>query len=193
MQLCCHAAAELTKHAYIVGQSSKQCSYVAMQLRNLTNMNILWVKVASSAVMLPCSCGTWQTCIYYGPKQQVMQLCCHAAADLNKHEYIMGQSSKQCNYVAMKLRNLTTCNRQCSYVAMQLQNLTNIHIYIYFYYYGPKWQAMQLCGRAAVELDKHAKAESNAVMLPYSCRTYLTCIYVWDKCVAELPCSCRIC
>ena len=74
MQLCCHAAAELNKHAYI-----------------------LWVKVASNTAMLPCSCGTWQTCIYYGPKQQAMRLCCHAAVELNKHTYIfiiMGQSGK---------------------------------------------------------------------------------------------------
>jgi len=37
MQLCCHAAVELNKHAYIMGQGSKQCTYVAMQLWNLTN------------------------------------------------------------------------------------------------------------------------------------------------------------
>jgi len=61
MQLCCHAAAEINRHAYIIiiiitGQVSKQCSYVAMQLRKL-KMHILWAKAASNAAMLPCSCG----------------------------------------------------------------------------------------------------------------------------------------
>ena len=82
MQLYCHGAAELDKHAYIMGHNSKQCSYVAMQLRKLR-------------------------CIFHEPKWQTVQLCCHAAAGLDTHAYIMDQNSRQCSYVAMQLRNLT--------------------------------------------------------------------------------------
>jgi len=112
MQLCCHAAMKLDKHAYIMGQNSKQCRYVAMQLRKLR-------------------------CIFYEPRWQTMQLCCHAAAELDKHAYIMGQSSKQiqlCCHAAVELDKhayiMAKSSRQCSYVAMQLQNLTNIHIFL---------------------------------------------------------------
>ena len=81
--------------------------------------------------------------IYYGPKQQAMQLCCHAAAEINRHTCIMDQSSKQ-----------------CSYVAMQLQKLTCI-------YYGPKQKAMQLCCHAVEELSKHAYLYETYEQLSY--------------------------
>ena len=62
---CNNVAMQLQKwtnmHMYIMDQSSKQCSYIAMQLRKLTKG------------------------IDYGPKQQAMRLCCHAAAELDKH------------------------------------------------------------------------------------------------------------
>jgi len=63
-----------------MGQSSKQCSYVAMQLHNSTNMHIVWAKAVSNAAKLCCM--QLQTCIYYG------------------------QSNKQCSYVAMQLQKL---------------------------------------------------------------------------------------
>ena len=49
MQLCCHADAEnfTNMYVYIMGKSSKQCSYAAMQLRNSTNMQI-YVKTFNS-------------------------------------------------------------------------------------------------------------------------------------------------
>jgi len=152
MQLCCHAAAKIKMH-------------------------ILWAKMANNAAMLPCSYGTWQTCIYYGPRQQAMQLCCHAAAELNKHTYIfiiMGQSGKQCSYVAVQQWNLTNMHicgqsrKQCSYVAVQLQNLGNMHIWMR---HMSSWVTMQLQNLLASYLNKHivqhmqpchhAAAESN--------------------------------
>jgi len=85
----------INKHALAMGHTSKQCSYVVMQLRKLT-------------------------CIYYEPKQQAMQLCCYAAAELDKHAYIMDQSSKQCSYVAMQLWKLRCIFHEPKWQTMQL-------------------------------------------------------------------------
>jgi len=66
-----------------VGQSSKQCSYVAMQLQRLTDTLVLWTKAASNAAT------------------DAMQL-----QNLTNMHIFMGQSSKQCSYVVMQLQKL---------------------------------------------------------------------------------------